>query len=263
MDHDGWDNRTFRVGDTLAARLPSAAGYVPQVRKEVAWLPLLAAGVTLPIPEVVALGEPGHGYPFEWTMRRWIDGTPAAVASGLDLATFARDLAAFLVELRGVDPSAGPRPGAHSAGRGAGLDQWDAETRAAIRALGDDIDGGAALEEWERALGSPGGEPGVWFHGDVAAGNLLVADGRLSAVIDFGCAGVGDPACDLAIAWTLLDESSRLVLRHGLDADDALWERARGWALWKALITADDPLRADEAARVLSALGIATRPRAR
>ncbi len=259
VDLDGWDNRTFRVGEALAARLPSAAGYVPQVRKEVTWLPFLASAVSLPIPEVVALGEPGEGYPFEWTMRRWIPGTPAAAVGGLDLRALARDLAAFLVELRSVDPSAGPAPGAHSAGRGAGLDQWDAETRAAIRALGGDIDGGAALEEWERALDSPVAEPVVWFHGDVAAGNLLVADGRLSAVIDFGCAGVGDPACDLAIAWTFLDESSRDVLRHGLGADDSLWARGRGWALWKALITADDPLRAGDAARVLSALGIANR----
>lgn len=256
VELDGWDNRTFRVGETLSARLPSAAEYVPQVRKEVTWLPFLASALSLPIPEIVALGAPGEDYPFEWTMRRWIVGTPAVTVGGLDLRAFARDLAAFLVELQSIDPSAGPPPGAHSAGRGSGLDQWDAETRAAIDALRGDVDGVAAVAEWEAALAAPFFGPDAWFHGDVAASNLLVADGRLSAVIDFGCAGVGDPACDLAIAWTFLDESSREVLRHGLGADDALWARGRGWALWKALITFDDPPRARDAARALSALGI-------
>lgn len=252
---DGWDNRTFRVGDDLSARLPSARGYVPQVEKEVRWLPHLAAGLGLPIPEVVAVGAPAAGYPFEWTIRRWIDGTPAIATTVRDTTTLAMDLANFLLELQRVEP-VGPQPGQHSAFRGGPLTQWDAETRTAIASLGDRIDGEAAAAEWENSLAATDLGPQVWFHGDVAVGNFLMANDRLSAVIDFGCSGVGDPACDLVIAWTFFNESDRAVFRKTLAVDDAMWARGRGWSLWKALITLDDPLRAADAAHTLRALGI-------
>lgn len=254
---DGWDNRTFRVGDSLSARLPSGPGYVPQVDKEVTWLPHLAAWLSIPIPEITGVGEPGAGYPFPWTVRRWIDGTPAVATTVDDTTELARDLAQFLRELQEVDP-AGPRPGLHSAYRGGPLMRWDAETRAAIDSLGDRVDADAATENWEHSLGASGPIPEVWFHGDVATGILLMENDRLSAVIDFGCSGVGDPACDLVIAWTFFDEPDRTVFRETLGVDDAQWARGRGWALWKALITLDDPLRAVDATRTLRALGIET-----
>ncbi|MEO3774805.1 phosphotransferase [Micromonospora sp. B9E7] len=109
---------------------------------------------------------------------------------------------------------------------------------------------------WQAALDATWAGPPVWFHGDIAYGNLLVRDGRLAAVIDFGCCGVGDPACDTVIAWTLLDGASRAAFRDALGLDDAAWTRGRGWALWKALITLDepDPERAAAARHVLGEL---------
>jgi len=259
VDADGWDNRTFRIGDHLSARLPSASGYVPQVRKEATWLPVLAGELTLPIPEVVAIGRPGCGYPFEWTVRRWIEGTPVASVE-VDALRLADDLASFLLQLQSVDP-VGPAPGAHSAHRGGPLTHYDAETRSAIATLGSVIDGRAALAEWQRAVGAIGTPAPVWFHGDIATGNLLVTDGVLSGVIDFGCAGVGDPACDLAIAWTYFEEPARSVFRDRLGAGADVWARGRGWALWKALITVNDPITGSVAARTLDALGIDQIPR--
>lgn len=261
VDADGWDNRTFRIGDHLSARLPSASGYVPQVHKEATWLPVLAGELTLPIPEVVAIGRPGCGYPFEWSVRRWIEGTPVASVE-VDTLRLADDLASFLLQLQNVDP-VGPEPGAHSAYRGGPLTHYDAETRAAIAALGPVIDGGAALAAWQRAVDAVGTSAPVWFHGDIATGNLLITDGVLSGVIDFGCAGVGDPACDLAIAWTYFDEPARSVFRDRLGADADLWARGRGWALWKALITVNNPITGSVAARTLDALGIGLIPRSR
>lgn len=256
VDLDGWDNRTFRLGDSLSVRLPSAEGYEPQVAKEVEWLPYLARRVSLPIPEVVGVGAPGAGYPFAWTIRRWIDGVPAVADAAHDRMGLATDLAGFLARLQRIDPI-GPRPGAHSAGRGAPLDQWDAELRETVRSLAGRIDPDAAAREWDRALAARADPaPEVWFHGDVAPGNLLLRDGRLAAVIDFGIAGVGDPACDLAIAWTRFDAPARAVFRDALAVDDDSWARGRGWALWKALIALDAPRHAAESRHALTALGV-------
>ena len=253
---DGWDNRTFRIGADLTARLPSAIGYEPQVRKELVHLPTIAAGVSLPVPEIVALGLPGRGFPFEWTVRRWIPGTPARGVPDLDRGAFAADIAAFLRELRAIDAGAGPPPGPHGAGRGGPLEQWNEEVAATIAKLGDRIDGRRAMALWAAALGVPyDGEP-IWFHGDVATGNLLTLDGRLSAVIDFGCSGVGDPACDLVIAWTFLDDGQREGFREAVALDDAEWRRGVGWALWKALITVDDEREASASRFALEQLRV-------
>ena len=114
------------------------------------------------------------------------------------------------------------------------------------------IDADAALTVWRRACTTSWNKAPVWFHGDIAAGNLLIRDGRLSAVIDFGCSGIGDPACDLVAPWTLLPEESQTTFRLAMQADDETWERARGWALWKALITmVNNPEEADDAQRVV------------
>ncbi len=242
VELSGWDNRTFRLGDELLVRLPSAAAYVASIDKEHTWLPRLAPHLPLRIPESVALGAPGAGYPWPWSVRRWIDGRPAVRERIADLTAFALDVAGFLVALMGVDATGGPAPGAHNFHRGGPPAFYDGETRAALVTLGAAVDASAATAVWDAALAAPWTGAPVWFHGDIAFGNLLVDDaGRLSAVIDFGTSGVGDPACDLVIAWTLLDEPARAAFRAALPADEAMWARARGWALWKALITLADP----------------------
>ncbi|MFG3684634.1 aminoglycoside phosphotransferase family protein [Micromonospora sp. NPDC047740] len=252
----GWDNRTFHLGDAMTVRLPSAEGYVPQVRKEQRWLPVLARRLPLAVPTPLAEGKPGEGYPFPWSVCRWIDGETAAAERIGDPVRFATDLAGFLAALHRTEPAGGPPAGAHSAFRGAPLATYDGETRRAVGLLGDRIPTDTVNRIWATALRSTWTGPPVWFHGDVAWGNLLVRDGRLAAVIDFGCCGMGDPACDLAIAWTLLAGPSRAAFRATLGVDDATWARGRGWVLWKALITLDnpDPVRAAEARHMLDAV---------
>jgi aminoglycoside phosphotransferase (APT) family kinase protein len=251
VEQPGWDNRTFRLGDTMTVRLPSAAAYVASVEKEHTWLPRLAPQLPLPIPVPLALGAPGGGYPWPWSVRRWIDGRVCSGERIRDLVGFARDVAGFLVALRRIDPAGGPAAGDHCFHRGGDLRVYDAETQEAIDALGTRVDGAAATDAWKAALDATWTGTPVWFHGDIASGNLLLDDrGDLSAVIDFGTSGVGDPACDLVIAWTLFEGESRAAFRRLVPADDAMWARARGWALWKALITLDDPAHGAQAARV-------------
>jgi aminoglycoside phosphotransferase (APT) family kinase protein len=236
----GWDNQTFRLGTDMSVRLPSAAGYTLQVEKEHRYLPRLAPLLPLPIPTPIAVGEPGESYPFPWSICRWLPGETAATARIDDLGAIATALAQFLVALQRIDPAGGPPPGPHSAFRGGPLTTYDAETRRTIVALDDAIDGAAATAVWESALAATWHGSPVWFHGDVAVGNLLVENGRLSAVIDFGCAGVGDPACDVTISWTLFDGHSRDAFRAALPVDEATWARGRGWALWKAMLILAD-----------------------
>jgi aminoglycoside phosphotransferase (APT) family kinase protein len=225
VEVDGWDNSTFRLGARMAARLPSAARYAPQVEKEHRWLPKLAPLLPLPIPVPLAKGFPGEGFPFNWSVYRWIEGETAAVGRIDNLVEFATELAEFLIALKRIDPAGGPSPGRHNFFRGGPLTVYDAETRQALAALEGRIDTGAASTVWEAALAAAWHGPPVWFHGDVAAGNLLVEGGRLSAVIDFGTSGVGDPSCDLAIAWTLFGGESRDAFRAALGLDDATWAR--------------------------------------
>jgi len=245
VEPGGVDNRTFRLGAHLSVRLPSAEGYALQAVKEQRWLPILAAHLPLPVPLPVAKGVPAHGYPYAWAVYRWLEGQPATVGAIGDLTEFATALASFLVALRGVDPSDGPAPGPHSCYRGAPVATYADEALHAIDALGTEIARDAALAAWDAAVTAPWQSEPVWFHGDVAVGNLLVREGRLAAVIDFGCSGVGDPACDVVIAWTLLSGRSRDVFRRTLGVDAATWARGRGWALWKALITLVDDLDRD------------------
>jgi aminoglycoside phosphotransferase (APT) family kinase protein len=236
VEFDGWDNRTFRLGDGLAVRMPSAAMYVLQVEKEQRWLPRLAPLLPLPIPTPVAMGNPSEDYPWPWSIYRWIEGEIAATAPGVDRVRFARSLAQFLNALRRVDATGGPPPGPHNFYRGGRLSIYDGETRRALAGLAGKIDTVAAAAVWDAALKADWRGPAVWLHGDMSATNLLVKNGRLSSVIDFGSSGVGDPACDTTIAWTYLSGKSREVFRAALAQDDATWARGRGWALWKALI---------------------------
>ncbi len=233
----GWDNWTFHLGPERLVRLPSAAEYALAVDKEHRWLPALAARLPLPIPAPLARGEPGAGYPYPWSIYRWLDGAPASVEGAADPVRFALDLAEFLAALQGIDAAGGPQPGVHNWFRGGTLRTYDEEVERALVALDGHVDADLVREIWARALDARWDGVDRWFHGDVAQGNLLLADGRLAAVIDFGTCGVGDPACDLAIAWTSLTADGRDAFRERLSVDGATWARGRGWALWKALAT--------------------------
>jgi aminoglycoside phosphotransferase (APT) family kinase protein len=237
VELDGWDNTTFRLGEELSVRLPSADRYVAQVEKEHRWLPVLAPELPFPIPQPVALGEPWLGFPWPWSVYRWLPGDPATVEGVEDLERFALDLAGFLAALYAVETTDGPPAGEHSFFRGGPLTVYDGQTRESLSALAREIDTAAATEVWEAALAATWHGQSVWVHGDVTGSNLLLADGHLSAVIDFGCSAVGDPACDTTIAWTFFSGPSRDRFRERLPVDDATWARGRGWALWKALLT--------------------------
>jgi aminoglycoside phosphotransferase (APT) family kinase protein len=219
-------------------RIPSSKWYAAQVEKEQQWLPKLAPHLPLPIPVPLAMGEPGEGYPWNWSIYKWLEGETAATAQIANLRDFASDLARFLSALQSIDARDGPIAGQHSFYRGGPLKTYDTETRKAIAALKDKIDVDAATRVWEAALATSWQGPPVWVHGDISSGNLLLQDGRLSAVIDFGQLAVGDPACDLALAWTLFEGKSREVFRTMLPLDDGTWARGKAWTLWKALILA-------------------------
>ncbi len=232
----GTDNALYRLGSNMVVRLPRIHWAVEQVAKEQRWLAALAPHLPLAVPTPLALGGPGLGYPWQWSIYRWLDGEAVTPASMADRKRAAVDLAGFLAALQCVDATDGPLPGPHNSNRGEALAARDASTRQAIAALQGDIDGDAVTAAWESSLQAPTWpRPPVWIHGDLAASNLLARDGRLGAVIDFGCLGVGDPAVDLMIAWEFL-APARELFRTTLAIDDATWTRGRGWALTTALV---------------------------
>ena len=233
----GTDNAIYRLGEDMVARLPRTPRTERTLEKERRWLPRLAAHLPLAVPIPVADGRPSGGYPFTWSIYRWLDGETATVEGILDRGEAAATLAEFVAALQAVDPTGGPPPGEHNFFRGVPLARRDEATRAAIAALGAAIDAGAATAAWERALAAPEWDrPPVWFHGDIDVRNLLVNDGRVFAVIDFGSLGVGDPACDVSLAWKVLSPWTREIFREILGVDDATWARGRGWAVSQALI---------------------------
>lgn len=234
----------------MSVRLPTAAEYALAVDKEHRWLPMLAPRVPLRIPTPLAKGEPDEGFGFHWSVYEWIDGEPAGIDTIADLTEFAISLAAFLVALRRVDPTGGPAPGLHNWFRGGPLQVYDPQTRRAIEALNGRVPGHLVTEIWQLALQASWECRPVWFHGDIAPANLLVRDGALAAAIDFGTCGVGDPACDVAIAWTVLTRASREAFRARLDIDPGTWARGRGWALWKALVIYAGALHSNHAVAV-------------
>ena len=251
----GNDHRIFRLGDRLSVRLPSAPRYVPQVRKEQRWLPWLAPAVPLPIPAVEGIGDPSDLFPAPWSVYGWMAGEPASVTPVADWARFAADLAAFLMRLGEADATDAPAPGLHSAFRGGPLEHWDDEMGDLLyRVHGRERDLAEGI--WRDALAAPFTAPPRWFHGDVSLNNLLVRNGELAAVIDFGCAGAGDPACDTVFRWTSTEAAARRQYRTDYAVDDATWARGRGWALWKGLImiTNKPPGQAEFARHVLDRL---------
>jgi aminoglycoside phosphotransferase (APT) family kinase protein len=229
----GTDNVLFRLGDELYVRMPRLRAEVPtwaidQIRKEDEWLPRLAPRLSVQVPSVVARGEPTAEYPYPWAIYRWIEGETPQQGT----AELARDVASFIAELQRIDPEGAPAV----TGRARPLAAHDSATRAALSLLGDEIDVDAATKAWERALEAPHWQRSpMWVHGDLLAANLLLRDSSLAAVLDWGSACAGDPACDLMIAWSLLS-SVRDEFRVTVAVDEATWERGRGWALSQAVI---------------------------
>ncbi|MBX3051222.1 MAG: aminoglycoside phosphotransferase family protein [Caldilineaceae bacterium] len=227
----GTDNALFRLGAELAVRLPRIHWAAGQVEKEMRWLPRLAPHLPLAIPQPLALGEPGHGYPWRWGVYRWLEGETANPERVADPRQAALDLAEFVAAIQRIDPTGAP------AGRGVPLAERDAAVRTAIVALRDTYDADGLTAAWETSLHTrPWPGPPVWHHGDLQGGNLLARRGRLAAVIDFGCMGVGDPACDVMAAWLYLSADTRQAFRDVLQVDDDTWARGKGWALSMGLM---------------------------
>ena len=251
----GNDNHTFRLGEELSVRLPSAEAYAEGIRKEDLALPLLAEHTTVALPLVVASADPSDRFPLPWSIRRWLPGEVPDDATAVDRNRIARELGVFLNELRAAPTAHGPACGQHSFYRGTHPSVYSDQVQSALTELGGTVDRAACEAIWREATQSAWPHDPVWFHGDLAEGNILIQDGALGAVIDFGTCGVGDPACDLTIAWTWLGEE-RETFREVVNLDSDTWARARGWALWKALISLTDPcspLRATQQ-RALAAL---------
>src|SRR3569833_1776043 len=242
VDNDGWDNWTFHLGDRMKVRLPSAMGYSEQAEKEAFWLPKLAPQLPLPVPVPIGIGRPADGYPCSWSIYEWLEGEPTTREGVGDPVQFGWDLAKFVTALQRVDTIGGPPPGQHNYFRGADLmSVYGAEARAYVDRIADVIDAVEAHAVLDAAEAASITELPVWIHGDIAVGNLLVRDGRFGAVIDFGGCAVGDPACDLVIAWVFLEGAGRESFRLSVPATEPMWARARGWALWKAaLLIAND-----------------------
>lgn len=244
----GMDNATFRLGDGLSVRLPRYERWIGQVEREQRWLPWLAPQLPLTISAPLALGRPGRGFPFPWSVYRWLEGEAATTESLADPVRTARELAGFIRALQKIDPTGGPAPGLSNAFRGERVGTEcdslaaDSLVRAKIAKLAGIVDTDAVTAVWEAALAAPAWDrPPVWLHGDLATGNLLAVEGHLSAVIDFGTLAVGDPACDLIPTWMFLPATARDAFREAVDQDDATWARARGLALAGSLPVPDDP----------------------
>jgi aminoglycoside phosphotransferase (APT) family kinase protein len=222
----GTVNAIFRLGDDLSVRLARRDGPTKPQHKELEWLPRLAQFLPVEIPVPVAQGRPSAGYPWFWDIHTWVEGETVPVEE-IDVIQAARDLAALVRALQRVSPAGAPP------GRGIPLAERDKEFRHWLARFDGNV---AVTVEWERALAAPAWDgPPVWHHGDLDVRNWLVRDGRISGVIDWGATGVGDPACDVMVAWKLHSPAARDAFREALPTDDATWKRARGWVLSQAV----------------------------
>lgn len=226
----GTVNALYRLGDELAVRIPrNRPSLWSDLDDELTWLPRLAPLLPVRVPVPVAKGAPGHGYPHEWGIFEWLPGenpAPGDVPESL-----AEELAEFVRALHSLD-----LPGAPGSVRGDDLARFDEFTRANLKALAGELDTVRAEAMWDEALTvPPWPQEQVWIHADLMPGNLLLEDGHLAAVIDWGGSGMGDPAVDLIPAWNVLDARGRETFRAALDYDEDTWARARGWALWTGL----------------------------
>lgn len=229
----GTDNALYRLGNDMVVRLPRIDWAVGDVDKECEWLPKIAPFLPIAIPAPIAKGSPTEDYPWPWGIYSWLEGNNPVVGRIADPVSLTNDLISFIRALHEIDLPDGP-----ISNRGVPLKQrQDIEVRKALKQLDGMIDIQAAADIWEEVLKVPKwSQPSVWVHGDLSPGNLLIKNDRLNAIIDFGNLGIGDPACDLIIAWNLLPSHMRHAFRIGLGVDDATWQRGRGWALSCALI---------------------------
>lgn len=230
----GTDNALYRLGSDMVVRMPRIDEATSQVDREHTWLPRIAPFLPLAIPQPIAKGIPGGGYPWHWSIYRWLEGENATIENITDPHQTAKKLSQFIASLQQIDTSDGPPPGF---GRGGPLILRDHATRDAIKKLSGTYDTDILYAAWEKVLQLPewSGHP-VWIHGDIHAGNLLSQQGKLSAVIDFGAIGVGDPAGDLIVAWNFFSSFTRATFRSALQIDETTWKRGRGWALSIGLI---------------------------
>lgn len=228
----GTDNAIWRLGDELVVRLPRIGWARGQVLRDATWLPRLAPHLGVAIPEPVVVGEPGEGYPFPWAVHRWIDGEPATFDRIRDAAEFASDLARVVSRLQHVSA---PHDAPAARNRARPLADYDEATRAVIAGAAQLIDAPAALEVWEAALAArPHEGPPLWVHGDLE-GNLLLREGRLTGIVDWGSLCVGDPAVDTQVVWSpLFDDASRAVFIEASGVDDDQLARSRGAAINQA-----------------------------
>lgn len=231
----GHDNRTFHLGDKMSVRLPSGKDYEAQVEKENKWLPYLSKHLPYLISCPIAIGKPNKDYPYAWSINKWLEGESLDSVSGIDKIELAKTLAHYLTLLQKVDPLDAPKAGKHNFYRGGDLEVYHEQTLEALEQLKDVLPIEKLNEIFNQSLESKWNKSGVFVHGDVAPGNLLIQNNKLVGLIDFGILGVGDPACDYAMAWTYFNEEERKVFLANIDVDTI--NRARGWALWKALIT--------------------------
>lgn len=238
VEKSGHDNRTFHLGNHMTVRLPSGSAYAAQIEKEAKWLPFLEKCLSLPISSPIAVGKPTEDYPFPWSVNHYIEGETVTSDNVDDKVHFAKQLSVFLRELQGIRTEGAPEAGKHNFYRGASPDVYSEQVYEALEVHKNDLETEKFRVLWEQAISSKWEQRPIWIHGDVAPGNLLVKNGSLCGVIDFGIMGIGDPACDYAMAWTYFDENSRPYFLQGLDKETV--DRARGWALWKALITCTD-----------------------
>jgi len=229
----GTDNALFRLGNEYVVRLPRIDWATESINKEYEWIPKIAEFMKTPLSEPVFKGRPDKSYPWSWIVAKWNEGHNPHYEHENEYELLAKDLACFLNELHGIGLPKGP-----SSRRGISLKERDVETQKAIGELERDIDVSSVTSLWNQLSNTPSWnkEP-VWVHGDFLPGNILVQNNRLSAVIDFSDVGIGDPACDLIIAWSLFKPHSIKIFRNNLEhIDNDTWERGRGWALSIALI---------------------------
>lgn len=255
----GTDHGIWRLGGDLVVRLPRIHWAADQVDKEATWLPRLARYLTVRLPEPIAIGEPAASYPYRWAIHRWLPGEPARLERIDDPSAFADDLARTVIELRSVPIEDAPP----ARNRARPLLEYDESTRRAIAAASQLIDAGAALGVWQEALAAPPHHDApVWVHGDLE-GNCLLAEGRLSGLVDWGSACAGDPAVDVQVVWSpLFTDGARARFLDLVDADDATIARSRGAAINQACAALPYylhtyPLIVERSRHKLRALGVA------
>ena len=247
VETSGWDNKTFKLGESISIRLPSAECYINQVNKEQKWLPILKQHLSIPISEPIKMGLPSSDYPWNWSIYKWINGKSANIYNFNEncLNKIALELANFLNELHTIDISLDLNneltAGDHNFHRGGSLEFYNNEFINNITNLKNnnfDIDYEKINIIWQKAISSKWNNKSVFIHGDLSSGNIIIENNNLKGIIDFGQLGIGDPACDLVISWTFLDNESRKIFKLNLNNIDAdTWIRAYGWCIWKSIIT--------------------------